>query len=546
MPDTSNRRVPLAFWFLAGALFPVMVYSSFSFGATWDEKVQHEYGELVYRYFASGFTDRSALSFKDLYLYGGLFDWLCVVATKLSAADPSVLRHLVNSVFGWIGVLYTGRLATLLFGSRAGLIAMILLAASPRYFGDAMNNPKDIPFAAMAVIATYYLARADGRYPYFTWKTATKVAIAIALTINMRAGGILFLCYLAAQLLFFIIKERDFDPRHLAATGGRFAAIALASLVFGTLFWPWGQQQPLVRPFQALSALTNFRWPGSVLYAGRYLPATSLPWNYGLTLLWLTTPPVVLAGLALSFGQLRKGAAAAMRAGACWFLVLFPVGYVILRHSTLYDGVRHLLFVYPLMVVIAAAGWSVAIGRGAWRRAAVALLLAIGLVEPLWFQWQNAPNQIVYFNLFAGGPNGAMGRYDLDYWGSSMLPAVEVASRMASGASGPLLVSSGEPNDVAQIDLRRFGNLVYSPLSDGNAHLHIELLRGNADHLRAILRIPALATIRTADGAPLCVIQPGPRYGELQVLPPAGPVQVRYNSRLPMAPVAQADRAPAF
>lgn len=111
---------------------------SSQFGATWDEKAQHEYGELVYRYFASG--DPSALNHSDQYLYGGLFDLLCVLATNWIPADVHVTRHAINSVFGWIGVVYTGRLANRLFGPAVALLAMVLLTVSPRYFGDAITK----------------------------------------------------------------------------------------------------------------------------------------------------------------------------------------------------------------------------------------------------------------------------------------------------------------------------------------------------------------------------------------------------------------------
>jgi hypothetical protein len=41
-----------------------------------DEEVQQQYGELIVAYYASGFADQSVFHFKNLYLYGGLFDVL--------------------------------------------------------------------------------------------------------------------------------------------------------------------------------------------------------------------------------------------------------------------------------------------------------------------------------------------------------------------------------------------------------------------------------------------------------------------------------------
>src|ERR1700742_428932 len=42
-------------------------------GVTWDEEVQREYGDRILAWFRSGFHDRSATDFKNLYFYGGLF-----------------------------------------------------------------------------------------------------------------------------------------------------------------------------------------------------------------------------------------------------------------------------------------------------------------------------------------------------------------------------------------------------------------------------------------------------------------------------------------
>src|ERR1700682_300817 len=44
-----------------------------------DEEVQHRYGEMILAYYASGLTDTSLFEFRNLYLYGGLFDIVAVL-----------------------------------------------------------------------------------------------------------------------------------------------------------------------------------------------------------------------------------------------------------------------------------------------------------------------------------------------------------------------------------------------------------------------------------------------------------------------------------
>ena len=39
-----------------------------------DEGLQHHYGQLILEYYRSGMIDDTVFGFRDLYLYGGLFD----------------------------------------------------------------------------------------------------------------------------------------------------------------------------------------------------------------------------------------------------------------------------------------------------------------------------------------------------------------------------------------------------------------------------------------------------------------------------------------
>ena len=50
------------------------------------------------------------------------------------------------------------------------------------------------------------------------------------------------------------------------------------ALTAGTMFWPWAQQNPLVRPVLALSEASHFQWQGDMLFAGRQVAANALPW----------------------------------------------------------------------------------------------------------------------------------------------------------------------------------------------------------------------------------------------------------------------------
>ena len=39
------------------------------------------------------------------------------------------------------------------------------------------------------------------------------------------------------------------------------------------------------------------------------------------------------------------------------YAVVLPLGFLILQRATMYDGIRHVLFVIPMLAVVAGLGW---------------------------------------------------------------------------------------------------------------------------------------------------------------------------------------------
>ena len=305
LPSPSEPRTGALVWgyrLFPVVLLPLMLVLSRDFGVTWDEKTHQLYGERVFRFLTERLDDDWFRPGGEIFMYlvGGLFDTLCVAVQQVLPGDPWVTRHYVNAVFGWLGILYVGRLGRLLSGPGTGLLAMVLLTLSPRYFGDAMNNPKDLPLAALLAAALYYLMRLEPRYPYLGWRLAVPLALSIGMAVNVRSGALIFLAYLAIALSALTVATREFSPVRLCATFLRGAGVVVAVLLLGTVFWPWAQVRPLTRPVQGMFRLSQFQWTFPVLFDGADVPASALPWDYIPRWVLLTTPPVVLLGAALS------------------------------------------------------------------------------------------------------------------------------------------------------------------------------------------------------------------------------------------------------
>ena len=197
----------IAFFTTLALLLALMPLLSFDFGITWDEYFHQAYGKKVLRFYTSGFTNDSAMRYFVMHLYGGFYDLLTTLVVKaLRVFHEYDVRHMVNAAFGWLAVFSAGMLARKLFNAWAGLAAVLLLVITPRFFAHCMNNPKDIPFAAMFMLSLYALSFMRERYPYVNRKNCLFMIGAIALTLNIRVGGLLLLAYaggwLSVQMFF--------------------------------------------------------------------------------------------------------------------------------------------------------------------------------------------------------------------------------------------------------------------------------------------------------------------------------------------------------
>ena len=74
------------------------------YGLGWDDYTHAEYADLLLKMFGSGFKDQSALSFANLYMYGGGFDMIAALLHKIVPLGLFDTRRLVGAIVGLIGL----------------------------------------------------------------------------------------------------------------------------------------------------------------------------------------------------------------------------------------------------------------------------------------------------------------------------------------------------------------------------------------------------------------------------------------------------------
>src|SRR4030088_1390564 len=80
------------------------------YGLGWDDYTHAEYADLLLRMYGSGFKDTGALSFANLYMYGGGFDMAAALLHKVIPLELFETRRLLGAVVGVIGLAVTWRL----------------------------------------------------------------------------------------------------------------------------------------------------------------------------------------------------------------------------------------------------------------------------------------------------------------------------------------------------------------------------------------------------------------------------------------------------
>lgn len=409
------------------------------YGLGWDDYTHAEYADLLLRMFGSGFRDTAALSFANLYMYGGGFDMVAALLHKVIPLELFETRRLVGAVVGVIGLAVTWRLGRRVGGPLAGLASLLLLALCPIFYGHMFMNPKDAPFAVAMIILMLGLVRLAEEYPQPSPRTILIVGLGAGLSLGCRVLGGLALVYALIGFLPLLLEElRTEGLREATRRFAHVVYVLLPGLVFGYLvmglIWPWSIMEP-GNPFEALTYFSHFfEKPWKEMFDGAIVSVPDMPWSYLPTLFALQLPEVMLVlmggAVVSTFAMLPRREVPARRKTILLMLTLaatLPLAIAMVKRPALYNGIRHFVFVIPPMAVLGGVAFAWAMERlranhRTWQPVVLATFcfgLALSLAEMIRLH----PYQYTHFNHIAGTVRGADDRFMLDYWGLALKQA---------------------------------------------------------------------------------------------------------------------------
>lgn len=384
--------------------------------------------------------------------YGVLIQTLADWLHQTTTGATGYLMPDIHETYQWqagvtvaVAVAATGGLALaigrVLRSAVAGSFVWALVWTVPLFQGMAHVDFKDIPVAAglsaFSAGAALVLQKNSKAIDAIAAFVLASFGVMVALGTRITAWPLLAVTALAALLVAAAWFGRRRDLRSFGQVG-----LVLGGGIAAGLFLVW-LMNPLARIDMptwlwdsAVMARDTAGYSGMVRTAGTDLWSRELPWWYIPA--WLGAQLPLLTAVFLLVGLGAVGWyfwRPSVRVGRDQVVALSPFVVqaialpmlIVLGGSTIYDGLRHVLFMVPALVALASlpvvAAQANAMGGGNLGRVVLVLALlapALGLFNIV--RW--SPYSYAYVNPAAGADRHARD-WELDYWGVTAIEGVE-------------------------------------------------------------------------------------------------------------------------
>lgn len=361
-------------------------------------------------------------------------------------------------VFLGSGVLFRACLLSLTKDRLIASLGMFAFLLWPYVFGHALMNVKDVPFMFGWLCCAYLALRIFELPTEFSKDLVVQVLLLAAFTgwlISIRVSGILiFVEYFWLACFWYFGKRKIKISMTFAQAIGIASVFLLAFALTIFSFYPilWHNPFELIN---ALAFMSSHPWQGDTLTAGELVePKTRLVF-YIVAWQLVKLPLLVIVGFLLASyfmlrDFLRRDCGDRYKAiSALYLSVLTIIGLLILQRVALYNELRQILFIAPLLMMIAVVGLR-SMSRG-FAILALAVTSAFMLIDDLDLH----PYQYTYINEVARHTDIGK-KYDTDYYGLAVKEtALWLNSSQVDGKSQCLYVPAKHLWEFA-IDPQKF------------------------------------------------------------------------------------------
>ena len=392
-----------------------LIYSFFSyksFPITTDEQFRYQRGaELLSHYLHSGYLQTSIFPDKEP-------DTYYFYVMLLNIFNPKFYYewfHLQNMLFGLIAFVSSYFLVLNFTKNKVySLVGPIFLFLIPGFSGLIAADPIDMPFACLMILNVFLIYKY--RNVGFSFKKILILGFSFWLILGLRPVGYeMFFNYLIFTL-FFTDSQESIKNR-LLTEFKNLILIFFVSSFLSVISWPYLG----INYFKNLPGILFVnakydKWDNLILFNGEYLYKDQRPWYYLFTYLGLTIPSGILFLALFSLINLKNK----LKQFLIYF-VLFNFFIYLLIQPVIYNGIRHFMYLLPIIGTLAAMGlWDLIQAKVFDRyKNIVYFAVASSLIWTIYQIILLFPNQYAYFNDLSGGFSQNYMNYETEYWGGT-------------------------------------------------------------------------------------------------------------------------------
>jgi len=342
------------------------------------------------------------------------------------------LTHLITAFVGIIGTLSFLLLSRKITSfTYLGLLTSTFLFSIPLWTGSIFHNLKDVPLATgytlISIGLIFFVNFFDDKKKRLIGQLIISLAFII---ITGTRPAIIFPIIISFFFAFFTLwYYQKIKPFRIIKS----FTLSFSVLIISTpLLLPQFLSEPKLSLLRLLGVSSEFPWAGTTYTAGELYEAS---FNLKYYLLWLfaQTPLLILfffiSGLFFFFKNLSVTKFDKNQFILIMFFIQFITvpTYALLVQSAIYNGLRHILFIYPAIALFAAFGFISIfnLAKTQFQKRFVVVLLVLSILIPNIEGVSLRPFQQLYFNPMISLFYTVSTSWETEFLGTSFREAIQ-------------------------------------------------------------------------------------------------------------------------
>ena len=375
--------------------------------------------------------------------YGVFFEILTITIIEMileikNFSEIFYNRHFANHLLFIISVICFYFLCFNIFKNKLySFLGATILYTSPRIFAQSFYNNKDLVFLSLFIFLIFFSIKFIKKPGYYN---AFLLSLFSAIASNVRIIGIYVVILVTFFLIVQLLMKNKFDLKKINSL----LILLFFNFIFLYILWPLLWEAPLDNIVYALKSFSKYPWGGYVYYLGNFYKSEFLPWHYFFVFLFATTPLLLSAIIILGMYQITarfikrfinidkndsyKDIWRSEKEKIFLFIfitVITPLFLIYFFDSRIFNGWRHLYFLFPCLILIGAYFIDRMTLIYSKKKIAIifTFILVIICINNLYNLIRLHPYQYIYFNsIFEKNANEL---FEIDYWGVSNKNSLE-------------------------------------------------------------------------------------------------------------------------